>query len=115
MFSKAKAIARTPRLQNETIKVFTGLLGKDGYVEFYLALTGLAMLAYLTIAPVRQTYLRYYHTGESLGTARSTGILVLRWFSVTIALVAVLCAGLTRPTDTLRGSELKKACWELEM
>src|SRR5262249_50859536 len=76
-----------------TLKVLTTLMRNTPsvYGEYNLVLTATLLLGGVSLTPVNQAYLRYYHTASAQGVARPAGIAVLRWYVAFTGGVALLC------------------------
>ncbi|MHC4696114.1 MAG: lipopolysaccharide biosynthesis protein [Planctomycetota bacterium] len=85
------------------LKLCTGMLSQKDFGELNLALSMGVVIASLSLAPVRQAYLRHYHAGEKTGEARSSGLILLKWYAAVT--VGVLLAGalLARPISKATG------------
>ncbi len=104
-----RRLSSTPRLRGELVwviahrfvefgflfaqlKLLTSLLGKEGYGEYSLAETGIALLGSLLLAPVQEAYLRDYHGAGDRGETRAATRLLLRWYAVATLGAAALLA-----------------------
>jgi len=89
-----------------SLKACTMLLSKSAFGEYNLGMTAMVLLAYVFLFPMNQAYLRYFHTAEANGTARSAGLAVLTWYGVTTTMVAVILMVATAPLSKTFGLEL---------
>ena len=79
-----------------SVKLLTGLMGREVYGEFTLILTAFALLHDILIVPASQSYLRYHHTAEQKGLLRPARLWVMRWYLVVTLTVCGVGLVLTR-------------------
>jgi len=100
-------ILRTPRIRNEviwvglgklveffftalTIKLYTALLGTKAYGEYSLVLSAAMLVGNMSIVPVQQSYLRYYHSVPDASEASRAARTLIRWFMVVTVLILIV-------------------------
>lgn len=108
------AALRTPRLRGEAgwvighklvefalvfvgLKLYTNLMTREAFGEFNLALVAVGLLGDLTIMPLAHTYYRGLSRTDADGSARSAGIILLRWYCVVTVVVAITAAAAALP------------------
>jgi len=109
---------RNPRIRGETawvlgsklvdftlsfllLKMLTNYLSEDHYAVFALATTAVLLLTHIGIMPMKQAYLRYFHTASDRGEARCAGLSLLRWYAVVTFVVILASFTLAAPLSAL--------------
>ncbi len=83
-----------------SLKIYTNCMTREEFGEFNLALVVAGLLGDVTIMPMAHTYYRFLSRPDREATARSAGLVLLRWYVVVTVSVAAIAAILTVPLSS---------------